>query len=579
MKTTCRRSVIALLLVLPAVAQAADQRNIITGRRIPDEGYCDQPYVVVTKSGHWLCTLTTGAGKEGQTGQHVVSTISKDQGKTWSPLVDIERADGPAASWVVPLATPGGRVYAIYTYNGDKVHLGRDDVHGHYAMKYSDDEGRSWSKQRYRIPIRITACDTLKKDGKVVQMFWGIDKPKTAGGTVYFAFTKLGEYFLQQGEGWLFASDNILTAKDPNEIHWDLRPAGDHGIRKAEYGSIQEEHNLVPLGEGRLYCVYRTTKGFPCHAYSKDGGRTWTEPEPMVFAPGGRIVKQNRACPKLWRCANGKFLFWFHLHGGRDYSGRNPAWIIGGVLKSGKLHWSQPEILLYDDNPNVRMSYPDLIEQDGKYWVTETQKTVARIHPVDRTLLEGLWSQLEQRDPAEPVRNGRIADFSGSDLAGGSAAVGKPLSASTGKGFTVEMWLTAERFTPGRALLDARAGDGSGWAVTVGKNNSLTLSIHDGKHGGSWDLDANLLKAGRQHHVVFVVDGGPKIITAIVDGTLCDGGRSRKFGWGRFDAKTGDVSGSGVIKTETTDVKIHRLRIYDRYLRTAEAVTNFRAGP
>ena len=42
---------------------------------------------------------------------------------------------------------------------------------------------------------------------------------------------------------------------------------------------------------------------------------------------------------------------------------------------------------------NRGMSYPDLIQQDGRYWVTETQKSVARIHPIDRELLEGLWSQ------------------------------------------------------------------------------------------------------------------------------------------------------------------------------------------
>ena len=39
------------------------------------------------------------------------------------------------------------------------------------------------------------------------------------------------------------------------------------------------------------------------------------------------------------------------------------------------------------------MSYPDLIEQDGRYWITETQKTVARVHEIDKTLLEGLWQQ------------------------------------------------------------------------------------------------------------------------------------------------------------------------------------------
>jgi hypothetical protein len=36
------------------------------------------------------------------------------------------------------------------------------------------------------------------------------------------------------------------------------------------------------------------------------------------------------------------------------------------------------------------------------------------------------------------------------------------------------------------------------------------------------------------HAAVITVDGGPKIITFVVDGTLCDGGEQRQFGWGRF---------------------------------------------
>ena len=87
-------------------AQGHDPRNVLNGLVIPDEGYCDQPYVVVTRDGNWLCTLTTGPGLEGQRGQHIVSTISTDKGRTWSPPVDIEPSSEREASWVVPLVTP-----------------------------------------------------------------------------------------------------------------------------------------------------------------------------------------------------------------------------------------------------------------------------------------------------------------------------------------------------------------------------------------------------------------------------------------------------------------------------------------
>ena len=68
-------------------------------------------------------------------------------------------------------------------------------------------------------------------------------------------------------------------------------------------------------------------------------------------------------------------------------------WLLGGVeadSPNGKIiRWSQPEIALYDDDPYIRMSYPDLVEDGGKYFLTETQKDVARVHEIDPTLLEG----------------------------------------------------------------------------------------------------------------------------------------------------------------------------------------------
>ena len=94
------------------------------------------------------------------------------------------------------------------------------------------------------------------------------------------------------------------------------------------------------------------------------------------------------------------------------YRNRNPGWISGGIEKDGAIQWSQPEILLYDDDPTVRMSYPDFIESDGRYFITETQKTVARVHEIDRTLLEGLWKQFEK---GQIARSGLAVDLAAKD--------------------------------------------------------------------------------------------------------------------------------------------------------------------
>jgi hypothetical protein len=84
-----------------SIPPRSDSRNIVNGTEIPRENYSDQPYVVITKDGNWLCVLTTGPGTEGIPGQHIISTISSDKGKTWSKPIDIEPSKGPEASWVI----------------------------------------------------------------------------------------------------------------------------------------------------------------------------------------------------------------------------------------------------------------------------------------------------------------------------------------------------------------------------------------------------------------------------------------------------------------------------------------------
>ena len=81
-KTSIALAAIASLSLLHA--QTIDKRNIRTGSVIPDEGYSDQPYIVKTADGAWLCVITTGRGVEGAGGQHVVTRRSMDLGKTWS---------------------------------------------------------------------------------------------------------------------------------------------------------------------------------------------------------------------------------------------------------------------------------------------------------------------------------------------------------------------------------------------------------------------------------------------------------------------------------------------------------------
>lgn len=108
---------------------------------------------------------------------------------------------------------------------------------------------------------------------------------------------------------------------------------------------------------------------------------------------------------------------------------------------------------------------------------------------------------------------------------------------------------------------------------------TLRLEMNDGALTQGWDTDPGLLEAGKLHHIMFIVDGAPNIITVAVDGKLCDGGSYRQYGWGRFSEKLKDANGSKKIKVASClHGQIKNLRIYNRYLRTSEAISNFRAG-
>lgn len=601
-------------LAAAALGQVADPRQIVHGSVIPDEFYADQPYIVRADDGAWVCVMTTGPGAEGAGGQHVVSLRSRDRGRTWEAAVDVEPSNGPEASYAVLLKAPSGRIYVFYNHNTDNVREviadrpaykdginRRVDSLGHFVFKYSDDHGRSWSARRYDIPQRDFEIDRKNPYGGRLKFFWNVGKAFTYKGAGYVPLHKVGgfgEGFFTSSEGVLLRSENILTERDPEKIRWETLPEGETGIRTpAGGGPIAEEQSFSVLSDGSIFCVFRTIDGHPAYTYSRDGGRSWEPSQYMRYADG-RLMKHPRAATFAWRCENGKFLSWFHNHGGRfirehpnrrtiAYEDRNPVWLIGGVeadSPKGKIiRWSQPEIALYDDDPLIRMSYPDLVEEGGNYYVTETQKDVARVHRLDARLLEGLWGQFEAK--AVP-REGLLLELN-SNLPAAVPAPALPQfyqrsrRADHGKedlraGFTLDLWVRVESAAPGQVLLDNRTPDGKGFALTTAAGGAVELTMNDGRTESRWASDPGTVQPGKLQHVVAIVDGGPKIVSFVIDGVLNDGGEARQFGWGRFSPNLRSAAGGAELRIGRPTVQ--GLRVYGRYLRTSEAIAAFRAG-
>ena len=605
-----------------AEAGRGDPRHIQTGRKIPTLTYSDQPYIVKTDDGAWLCVVTTGVGREGAPGQIVTTMRSTDQGRTWSKPVAVEPPEGPEASYAVLLKTPHGRIYVFYNHNTDNLReipadkgpwfptgqCKRVDSLGYFVCKFSDDGGQTWSAQRHPLPIREMDIDRRNASEGKIRYFWNVGKPFLHNGAAFVSVHKVGgfgEGFFTRSEGVLLKSSNLLTEQAPEKITWETLPDGDFGLRTPPGGGpIAEEQSYSVLSDGSFYCVYRTIDGHPTCAYSRDGGHTWTTPEYQSYADG-RLMKHSRAANFAWKCANGKYLYWFHNHGGRfigehpqrrtmAYDDRNPVWLCGGSeadSPAGKvIRWSQPEIVLYDDDPYVRMSYPDLIEEDGQYFLTETQKDVARVHPIDAKLLEGLWGQFSTPSVAtqgvvlklpagqEPLpgtcplptlpeftqRDSSRADYGTKDLR---------------RGFSIDLWVRFAALAAGQVVLDNRTENGKGFCLQTTARGTLEIVLQDGRSESRWDCDPQLLRSGQLQHVVVIVDGGPKIITFLVDGQLCDGGTFRQFGWGRFNPNFRGPQGDKILRIgPSLQGEIKSLAIYNRSLRTSEAIGNFHAG-
>ena len=489
----------------------------------------------------------------------------------------------------------------------------RVDTLGYYVFKYSDDHGKSWSEKRYPIDVREFQCDHDNIYGGKVRFFWNVGRPFTDNGTLYASLHKVhnfGPGHMVGSEGCLIASNNIMTESDPEKIAWITLPDGDVGLKTPPGGgAIAEEQCHVVLSDGTFYVSYRSSDGYPVEAYSRDKGRTWNTPKYMKYA-NGKVIKHPRAAAFTWKCENGKYLFWCHNHGGhfiaeldhnlaaanglsRDYrcsafDNRNPVWICGGMEvdkpQGREIRWSQPEILFYDDDPFIRMSYPDLVEDKGKYYITETQKKIARVHEIDATFLEKIWSGLEveltrssqdslvetdckrEEQIIDPViikpfymRNTREFDFSGIHSTGG---------------FSLEFLAFIPDVDNDSYLLDARRReDRRGMALKLCPGGRLEFFVKDIylEHTFRSEYCLNL---NAVNYIVVNMDGGPKILNYLVNGAFCDGTEESQVGWFRFSPFLSHLNWA---EKWTLGKQVADFKVNDRVLMSADAVINYNA--
>lgn len=611
-------------------AALSDSRFINTGLNISSGfGYADQPQVVVRSDGAWQVVLTVNSAHEGQFGQQVVSAISMDEGRSWTTPVLVEPRTNLTSGWInnqlVPApaaasaAGSSDRIFAFYTFNKGNVttdpRTGRPlpnaNLIGPWVYRVSDDGGATWSSERWEIPIRETGIDRTNAWNGSVREGWSVGKPiAVRGGTVaMMQFSKVSTA-AASSEGFFLASDNLLVhGTDPGDVKWTLLPDGDHGLR-ASCGTVAEEGSLVELSSGHLYAVYRTTCGVANSATSTDGGRTWVDAQPLAYARAdygsamySPAVKQPRgplSIRKLRRAdLRGMYLTTVYVNSySPGWDNRNPYFFLAGwESSSGGIEWSQPEVGLYllppCEDPRCGIGYPDFIQPSDSagspVWITETDKVTARLHRINDTLLHDLYTQRTARTAAASGLVINASQPSRSILSGpASWSVSAPASwgtLSAGSGLTLELSLSSAVAAPvsdNPPLLDCRSNaTGQGFAVILNSTSGqVVLALDDGAGNfQQWSSDpqcpvAPPMSSSSAHHVVVSVDGLSRFISFLVDGVFNDGGDARPQGWAALNPVIGDLGGGGRCAVARC---VQRVRAYGRYLRTSEAIANWRS--
>jgi hypothetical protein len=583
-----------------------DFRYVKNGLEIITDTYADQPYLIKADDGAWVCSVTICTGREGEPGQHVVILRSFDQGKTWSTPMGVESPDSPENSYSVLLKVDK-RIYCFYNHNTDNIRCAfgdpafvldgkftRVDSLGYYVYKFSDDSGVTWSKERYTIPMRLTDVDRKNPYEGKIRFGWCVGRPFFHEGEAFVPFHKIGKFGYggwAVSEGWLLKCVNIAE-KDCTKHIWETLPDGEYGLKTPPGGgAVSEEHSFSVLCDGSFYVVYRTSDGKPVESYSRDSGHTWKQPQYKRYVDG-RLFRHPRAANFCWKCQNGKYLYWYHNNGNAGYAlaSRNPVWISAGIEVDsfdGKIIlWSQGEILLYEDDPVVGMSYPDLIEEDGRYFISETQKTTARIHEIPASFLETLWKQFDIKDICKDGLIGgnlereyiipgrfkmpRIPQFISSDSKDYNTL-------NCHRSFSLDLWIEFYKFEEGKTIFDSRDGNGAGIFIRTAEKGTVEVIIADITSRSSWTSDEGMFSVGL-HHLGVIVDGGPKLILLVTDGILNDGAGKRAFGFGRYNASIRELNGFEWAKLGSESIEVKNVRVYSKALMITEMIGNYRCG-
>jgi hypothetical protein len=251
--------------------------------------------------------------------------------------------------------------------------------------------------------------------------------------------------------------------------------------------------------------------------------------------------------------------------------------------------------------------YPDFVILENKtassgldLWISETQKTKARLHKVSDTFL---YELLYQRQ-ANQVPKGYALELNDSSIKSGTNVTSSwpdlplPNVSVDSNGFTWMFWISgidSSSSSSNQVLIDSR-----GLRIEIVNASKMQLSLTYGNVSYAFGTDAQCSEwlqssstnvTEEKHFFAFSLDAGSRVVTAFVDGVMCDGGPQS---WGihptnqadALAAQGWDMIPDSLIALDDEGFftyspsyqgKIYSARYYPRFLRTTELLGAWRS--
>ena len=554
-------------------SQISLAREISTGNIIDSSKYAEEPTVLKLRNNSWACFFAKSDTGEGCLDTKVLMSTSNNKGHTWSHGNPID-----SAGTFTPVACVNsfGRIFLFYVFNDSISFLNQYNFYsygyvGALCYKYSDDNGTTWSQREY-IQVPLSVIYYPRKLKGYNQQWVIVSKPIIVNNQLYFSLTKFDP--ILGSSGWVLNCNNINTETDNSKLSWTFLPDNITCIYSPTMGMVQEEHNIVGLNSGAFCCVFRTTLGYPGISYSNGNCNAWSQPMPMEYSYGDTI-RNPRACAKIFKCSNGKYLLWFHNNSNQGYTNRNPVWICGGVELNGSINWSQPEILVYKNklplNHSNSISYPDMIEDCGQYYFFEGDKSSIRINQANAELINNLWNQNSNNTASKgdaeflsstqiPTDNSKFISYINNTLQTGLCLEFSYLNNSNSQ-------LLFSVFSNNKvdSSINIWATNDGNFRIDIFSNKKVVTSYY---------CDKRWMKSGQRNLVAFNFDFATNVVSAVVNGVLCNANANVKTGWS-FTTANLNYQNVYYLNFNNNSSSMNFLKVFGNYLTTTQMVWDY----